>query len=300
MYVACLADRQRKDRYLTLNDYETLPFQDYAWVIDGFLVPPVCHRDGSRVKLTLAEFTALAKLVRRPGVAMEPRRELFEGSNSVDSAIRRFEKARKKVEPRGARRDERSFCAVRHGEEMRYVFQPSHELRYCLVERLDPGVSVSPRGVETSGLQAAPPPRSWTAFDLSAFLPRGEQVKRKAECHLIPKPTPAVEGIRVHVRAFSFVGRYVRARVNVSNATSEPKFVSYFTLHVGETSSRAVRCKPSNRRPGLSRATHLEPVMLVVDAHRAVAGSLFVSRVRVTGDGEATVRPHVVRMPVVD
>jgi len=304
MYIACLTDREGKTKHLTLDDYKALRFEEYTWVLDGLAEPPICHRDGSHLKLRPAEFRALAKVVRSRGAALAPRSSLFEGlSSSNESAIRRFEKAREKVEP-GQHRGGGAFRTVGDKEDRRYSFQPDPELKYCLVERLDPPVQLDSQGGVATGS-----PARWSLPDFSVLhsilaLPASaEQLKPIGPVHkLIPKPAPPVEGITVLVHRLSLVGRHARARVTVSNATYEPKFVGYFTLHVGENSSRAVRYRPGSRRRGaFSRArAYLEPEMLVVRARRAVVGFLFFRTPRLGGDTEASIRPHVVRTQVVD
>lgn len=100
MDVARITYREGKTEALTLDDYKALRFEDYAWVLDGLAAPPLCHHEGASTRLKPAEFRALAKLVRSPGVALPPSGGLFEGrSASNESAIRRFEAARSKVEP---------------------------------------------------------------------------------------------------------------------------------------------------------------------------------------------------------
>jgi len=263
-------------------------------VIDGFRVPPVCYRDGDHVELKSAEFAALAKLVRLTRLALKPK-DLFEGSNSDQSAIRRFEEARRKIEP-AAPRGQGSFRSIRDGEEKRYVFQPGRGLRYCLVERLDePVVQVALRDPRANSARVD---GRWAPFDLAAFLPQGGLARRAPTIKLVSKPGPVVEGIRVHVRLFAFIGQYVRAHVTVSNTAPEPKFVSHFTLHVGEDASRAVRCRPSNRRRLVGSTVHLEPELLPVHGRGSVSGSLFFPRPRVLDETAAAIRPHVVSLPV--
>ncbi len=301
-YVAQLTDHRGKTR-LTLRDYDALQTGGYALVIDGFAEPPVCHRDGQRQTLTQDEFDALAKLVRKPGAALAPRADLFGGrSASNNAAIRRFEKARQKVEPVRPRRGG-IFRTIGDGDESRYAFQPSSAFKFCLIERLESpmplslidliaGASTVPWALPTD----APSMPSYTSAAMSMAITDWPELPAEPPFNLTAVQAPPVEGMHVRVRSLAVEARHVRARVTIRNNTSEPRTIAYFTLHVGDRSWKAVRYRQhmSRRRGSLWKApTFTSHEHVVVSGNASVSGLLLFPRPKVEGDVEATVRPHV-------
>ncbi len=298
-YFARTIDHERRGRDITHAEYKALLGEEYAWVLDGTTNPPLCHRGKIRVPLKPAEFKALAMLIVKRGEELKPMEDLFGGeSGSRKSAIKRFEVGREKVEPKPRPRGGGVFRTIGSGEARRFVFEPDADLKYCLIERAPvqvPSATAAP--ARSRGL----PPVDEAVALLHAVRSGAAQAKPSRPAFtLTPIQAPDIEGIRVHVRSFALRGRHVRAIVTVTNRTTEPKVVSYFTLHVGDRSWKAFRHEARlSRRPRL-RATALSShEQLVVSGNRAAMGILLFPRPRVEGDVEAQVRPHVVLQPVV-
>jgi hypothetical protein len=295
-----MIDHEGPERGITRAEYKVLRAKEYAWVLDGLTNPLLCLRGKIHVPLKADEFKALALLIVRRDEVLKPKEDLF-GDEQLTrkTAIKRLEVARRKVEPK-ARRGGGVFRTIGSGEARCFMFDPDPDLKYCLIERLDPKVPVPLAAGNVSARSWGLPP---DADRLSAvaldFLHAHAKLSEPAY-KLTPLQAPDVEGIRVRVHSFAVLGRHVHARVTVTNQTPEPKVVASFRLYVGDRHWKAIRHEARLSRRRRVRATALNShEQLVVSGNRAAIGVLVFPRPQVEGDVEAQVRPRVVLQRVV-
>lgn len=308
-HFARVTDQGRKAKTLTPEEYGVFSRDAYEWVIDGLQSPPRCLRGGKVVELRQAEFEALATLIRDHGGSRSPRK-LFPDAANHKAASKRFQVARKKIEPSNTPGRRSSFPAVGRGErDLCYKFEPGTGLRYCLIERAE-ALQASPQ--PTSALSWDwPPTMTVSAPNLGSMKLFGltERPKPPAvpPAALSPKPrlTPkdaseAVDGILVRIHSLT-VGSDVRVRVALVNQTAQRKCVEYLTLNVGDSSWKAFlpgKVVRSRSRRSVLRSARagpiLEPWMISIEARGVVKGVL-VFRLP-DRDGDAIVRPHVLKM----
>lgn len=129
---ASVTEPEQEPQSLTREDYDRrkLALRGADFVVDGFATPAVYCVDGQPSKLEPAEFTALAQLLRAPGVAFTPR-QLIPDANSDGAAQHYFQALRLRIEKSGARC---LFLTVGRGLDLRYKFERPGGLMYRLIE----------------------------------------------------------------------------------------------------------------------------------------------------------------------